>query len=77
MVAFVGSSMANTAEVKVIKMELEGQTCIERAITFMDYLDPNNEMDPVEAYDYYRGFIDACNATSTTPKSKQIEGLNQ
>jgi hypothetical protein len=59
MIAFVGSSMANTSEIKVVEVVKE-ETCESRAMTFMDYMDPNNVMDPVEAHDYYRGYLEAC-----------------
>jgi hypothetical protein len=77
MIAFVGNSMGNN-EVKDTKFAIE-ETCEERAMTFMTYMDSNNEMDQVEAHDYYRSFLEACYAINNTdaPNPKLIIGLSQ
>ena len=60
-VAFVGSSMANSYELRELKNVLiEDLTCEERAMIFMDYMDPNGTMNDVEAYNYYRGYLESC-----------------
>ena len=70
MIAFVGSSMGNTVEVKEEKIEL-GESCESKAMDFLNYIDPDNELDAVTAHNYYRSHLEGCYAMTNT-KPKQI-----
>lgn len=59
MIAFVGSSMANTAEVEYNKVLVLEKSCEEKA---MDYVDGINGLTVMQAYYAYTGYLDACNA---------------
>ena len=67
MIAFVGTSMANTKEVnEAEKVEVE-KTCEEKA---MDYADGISGTD-MEVYYAYTGYLDACNAANKPANLKK------
>jgi hypothetical protein len=57
MIAFVGSSMANTCEIKEEQKLLLEKSCEEKA---MDYTDNIHGSD-MEIYQAYVGYLRACN----------------
>lgn len=67
MVAFVGTSMANTSENLNLKLLVAEKTCEEKA---MDYADAMSGSD-VEVYWPYTAYLDACNA-SKKPKTNVL-----
>ena len=57
MIAFVGSSMANTSEIKEVQKLLLEKSCEEKA---MDYTETVYGSD-MEIYQAYVGYLKACN----------------
>jgi len=64
MIAFVGSSMANTSEVKKAEVLVEEKTCQEKAMDYVEARDPNNLMTNAQLHEIYSAYYTGCvNAT--------------
>ena len=59
MIAFVGSSMANTIEIEELKSSTPID-CMAVAAAALDVADANNTMTPIQAGLFYQGQYDAC-----------------
>lgn len=73
LVAFTGTSMANTIEDKKIDEKCNNVTtdsCIDWAIVQMENADPNNEATSEELHDCYHAYYDLCHAI------RSIFGIN-
>ena len=65
LVAFSSVSMGNTIEIEDPKIELsvvnnDETTCAKKAIAFLTLIDPNDNLSAMDAFMYYRGYVDAC-----------------
>ena len=71
LVAFSSVSMANTIEIEDIKevaiVANNEITCAKKAIAFLDILDHGNNLSSIDAFFYYRGYVDACMGATANP----------
>jgi hypothetical protein len=72
MIAFVGSSMASTSEVRKVEVLVVEKTCAEKAMDYLDARDPNNVMTSSQAHEVYTSYYSGCvNATKQVSLSVQ------
>lgn len=59
MIAFVGSSMANTVAIEGEKVVVQVD-CVSVAMAALDAADPNGTMTIAQAHNFYQGQYNAC-----------------